>query len=287
MCRRIVAILSVGVTLALCGLPGNPTAQAQSKRPKPASAPGSVDANALVQKMIAAYRQARTVQLTSEARVIELGKPEYTQSCSLKYEAPNRLQFISRDPIRGTLETYSNGRTFTIYSGKRRIYTKRTAPTSMSELLDARALAAMDTFREGLIEILNPLSLIAGKGNRPAEATGLQFREIQPVEGRPAYLLAGKADPTWLKSLFGSARVALKQNDVLLWVDTKTNLLSKVIVRITYTVPPSGSQSDQRPVPGGFAFEEVHRGTVLNAPINPKEFEFAPPKDAVERYQER
>jgi outer membrane lipoprotein-sorting protein len=249
------------------------------------AAPPSPDANALVRKMVAAYQAATTIQETSEAKMVEPGKGEYIQSNTLKYKRPAMLALETVDPDLGTLATYVNGSTITIFSGKQNVYTKRTASPNLARNLTVIGAASTELVHVTPTQMLNPISFLLAKGGMPEEAQAFRYVGVKMVEGRKTYMLIAQASTVWLKQIMPFAKP--ERRDINLYIDVQTNLLAKAAIAVTYQATlPAVSGEPSKIVRGGFAFEETHRGTILNAPIVDATFSFRPPKGATEIFQE-
>lgn len=245
------------------------------------------DANALVKRMLATYQKASSVQETTEAKIIIEGNSEYISVSSLKYKKPNFLVMNSIDHENGTMKTYVNGRLATIYSGKENMYTKRTADPSvvanLSKMLDMLSSASADVMGSPLHQVLAPIDFIAAK-NTLKECKYFKYVREELVNGRKTILVKGDADIDWLKDTLGQTPTVPPVRLVLLWIDPVTNLLVKGGLRVTWRT--SETAKKHLKIPPGIAFDEVHNGTILNAPIKDSEFQFFPPKNAIEKFQE-
>ncbi len=249
--------------------------------------PSAIDANALVKRMMATYQNATTVQETTEARIVIEGKSEYISTTSMKYKKPNFLIMNSMDNETGTVKTYVNGRLATIYSGKENLFTKRTADTTvatnLTKMLDIISGASADILGAPQHQVLAPIDFIAAKDTLK-EAKHFKYVRDEVINGRKTVLLMGEADITWLKETLGDLPTVPPIKVVLLWIDPVTNLLIKGGLRVSWSTPEAVKKHTK--LPQGVAFDEIHRGTTLNAPIKDSEFQFFPPKNAIEKFQD-
>jgi len=243
------------------------------------------DANALVRKMVAAYHAASTIQETAEAVIRTPERGEYLQTSSIKYKRPNLLVLETSDPVTGSIVCYANTRTLTVYSGKQNIFTKRTAPKSYARLIPLIEKTSAEV-RVPILQIFTPLSFLLAKG-MPVEAQSFRYSGMAVVDGRKTYKVIGRATPDLMQKAAPAAYLRPDKSEVTFFIDPRTNLLVKVKAVLVWraTIPGRGKTRAQV-FRTGYVLEETHRGTVLNAPIVDTAFVFAPPKGAVEIFQE-
>lgn len=253
-----------------------------------AGAPVAPDANALVRKMVATYQRASTIQETSEARIEKIGEGQYVQTNTLKYKKPNKLMLQSQDPVAGTITAYAKGDTVTLYSGKQNIFTLRTAPPTFAKTVALISKASGDLMGTSLTQVLNPISFLLAKG-MPVEAQSFRYANMQTIEGHKTYVILAKASESWMRKQVPSREFVPDKRDIVLNIDTKTNLLVRAMAILTWrrAVRAAGSKQARYQMIGA-RFTEIHRGTVLNGTIADSVFDFnaSRPKGATEVYQE-
>lgn len=251
------------------------------------SADQNPDANSLVKRMISLYQNAQTLQETTESKIFQTNGQQFVQSSSLKYKRPNLLMFTLQDPNMGSMVYSSNGKTITVYSGKQNIFTKRTAPKNAPEIAGVLSRTSMELTGVGQDQMLSPLEFFGTRG-MPKEAKTFRYVGTKSIEGHKTYQLNGQIDMDWLHNLMPDSRITPVRRDVVLLIDTQTNLLVRASLVATWKVEALG-QGDSALLAAqrGFAFEETHRGTVLNAALRDQDFQFYPPKGAVEKFQDR
>ncbi len=242
----------------------------------------------IVKKMLQTYRSASTVRDESQATIIDPKLGRYEQRSVTVYQAPNHLYTSTVDPQQGTISTYCDGRLLALYSGKQNIFTRRNAPASLSKTIALSEKAMLDSLRISITQLLNPLSFLAGDGTI-REATTFKFMGTESVAGYKTYKVSAQANPALLQGMMPPrSKVQFIKKEITLWIDVRRNLLIKASAQLIFkaTFPPEGV-SAPRTVQGGLLFEEVHRSTILNAPVKDAEFRFTPPKNAQEIFQER
>jgi outer membrane lipoprotein-sorting protein len=244
------------------------------------AAPLSPDANVLVRKMVATYQTATTIQETSGATVVELGRGAHLQNSTFKYKRPTLFVLEVVDPIIGTLATYVNGTTVTLYSSKRGVFAKRTALPKLEQNLTLMDKISVDLMHATATQMLNPLSFLLAKG-MPTEAQSFHYGGVKMVEGRKTYLVTAQANTAWLRKIIPIGQV--DRRDIQLYIDANTNLLAKATLAVKFRITiPARGKTPRKTVQSGFGFVETHRGTILNAPIADNSFSFLAPKDATE-----
>ncbi len=270
-----------GLTLALTVFCLTPAARTALHAAPPSA---SVAAEAIARKMVSVYQRADTVQETTEAAIVLNGQ-KYIQTGTLKFKRPNLLFSTSQDPESGSLATYANGKTVTLYRGLQNLYTKRTAAADMPSIINTASRAGLVSLRIQSTPVLNPLSFLMAHG-LPREATGWRDDGLKVVRGRRAHLLTGRASGDfWIKVLFGETQPQLQSGVVSLWVDAENSLLLRAAVSLKWKFP-NGGPNEARGAVGAFQMEENHFGATINAGVNPDEFRFAPPKGAKEVFQQ-
>lgn len=247
---------------------------------------GAQDANALVRRMIAVYRNAQTIQENAEAKVLAPGGGMYIQTSSIKWKRPNLAYLFSQDPQQGTLQVFTDGKLITLYSQKQNIYTRRNAPPDLKGTLDVADKAAQDAFRIPISQVLNPISFLLSTG-MPREAKSFRFAGETNLNGKRTFKVVGQAEPAWLQSIVPQLKIVPVKRDVMLWIDAQSSLLLKAMGTFTWKVTAVNGTPLPKTTMAGFMFEESHRGTLLNAPISEEDFRFKAPKGARQLFQER
>jgi outer membrane lipoprotein-sorting protein len=244
------------------------------------------DPVALVRTMIATYQSATTIQETSEARVND-GMAEYIQASSLKFKKPRLMIITSQDPQTGTLSTYVNAKTITIYSGKQNIYTKRTTPETLQATFALINRAAGESLGMQFIQIFNPASFLLAANGKLREADGFRYVGKQAVDGHNTILIVGRANDALFQKLAPEVKLTPEKRDVALWIDAQSNLLVRCRCLLTWLIAiPAQGTTPARSLRRGLVLDEVHRDSRLNAPISDDEFRFTPPKESREVFQQ-
>ncbi len=272
------SLRAVGLSLVIVPFLSVSTALAGGQKGKV-----TVDADAIVRRMLSAYQTAQSIQEVAEAKVTLLPNPEYIQTTAFKFKRPNLMLQTTQDPHGGTVDVYCNGKTLTVYSGKQNIFTKRTAPGSVPQTLNAMTHASKDLTGSENTPILSPFSFLRA-GKRLDEVKSLRFVREETLDGHRVYVLTGTADSDWLNALIPSKNLKWQQRDILLWIDAETSLLRKSKCRLFGQVPVirNGKQVYST---FGLGFEEVHRDTLLNVPLRDEVFFFKQPKNAAEQFK--
>jgi hypothetical protein len=265
-----VQIAGVALTLVAC------SAQVQAQ-----------DATSIVKKMIAAYKNAKTIHETAEAKVLQLNGRAIFQQSEFYYKAPNEVVIATVDPLTGTLQGFCDGHDISLYSGKQNIFTRRPAIGSLHDMLTTIANASEESLGMRISQVLSPVSFLAAKGDVPDEAVGYKLKPGGPVQmdGHTCYEVHALANPDWVQSMAPKLNIAVKRRDIIFWIDTKTNLLVRAGIALTWlSTVPNQPRTAPPKLPGGFAFEEVHRGTQIDSNIPEKAFRFFAPKGAIEKF---
>lgn len=272
------SVRTVGLSLAIVPFLSVSTALAGGQKGRV-----GVDADAIVRRMLRAYQTAQSIQEVAEAKVTLFPNPEYIQTTAVKFKRPNLLLQTTQDPHGGTVDVYCNGKTLTVYSGKQNIFTKRTAPGSVPQTLNAMTLASKDLTGSDNTPILSPFSFLRA-GKHLDEVKSMRFVREETLDGRRVYVLTGTADNDWLNALLPAKNLQWQQRDISLWIDAETSLLRKSRCRLIGRVAGfrNGKQSYSS---FGLGFEEVHRDTVLNVPLRDEDFIFRQPKNAAEQFK--
>lgn len=272
------SVRTVGLSLAIVPFLSVSTALAGGQKGRV-----GVDADAIVRRMLRAYQTAQSIQEVAEAKVTLFPNPEYIQTTAVKFKRPNLLLQTTQDPHGGTVDVYCNGKTLTVYSGKQNIFTKRTAPGSVPQTLNAMTLASKDLTGSDNTPILSPFSFLRA-GKHLDEVKSMRFVREETLDGRRVYVLTGTADNDWLNALLPAKNLQWQQRDISLWIDAETSLLRKSRCRLIgrMSVVRNGKQSYSS---FGLGFEEVHRDTVLNVPLRDEDFIFRQPKNAAEQFK--
>jgi hypothetical protein len=118
------------------------------------------------------------------------------------------------------------------------------------------------------------------------EAKNFRFVGAEMINGRNTSRVAGQVELDWMRLVFGDPRLTPVQRDVTLWIDNSNGLLVKAALRLAWTTNIV-VQGKPAKAAGGFSFEEVHRGTLLNGTLSDEEFRFSPPKGALQLFQQR
>jgi hypothetical protein len=178
-----------------------------------------------------------------------------------------------------------------IYSGKNNIFTRRSSPADLASVLRLITEASAESLHVRFGQVLSPAGFLEARGALPDEAKAYVFQKrktagnTQMVDGRPAYVVGALADPAFVQSLAPEIRVVPRRREMFLWIDTHTYLLVRAAIALTWLSTRPGEDRRRHPTArGGFAFEEAHRDTRLNAPIDDSVFRFIPPRRALEKF---
>ncbi|MCS6775460.1 MAG: DUF2092 domain-containing protein [Chloroherpetonaceae bacterium] len=273
--RSLVCLIATG-SMTLASSAAGPALPAGS----------ALDANALVRRMVAAYRKAQTIQENTEARMVMPDGSSFIQSGAIKWRRPNQVYIYSQDPQQGTMHVYSDGRLITVYSQRQNIFTNRNAMPDLQGTMRVVTKAAQDAFGVQFNQVLSPISFLLSDG-MPREARSFRFAGEASVNGRRAYKVVGQADTAWMRNMVPDATIVPVKRNVALWIDAQTSLLLKASGDFAWKVTAADGMRLEQPVTGGVFFEETHFNTRLNAPIEETAFRFRAPRGAKQLFQER
>lgn len=245
-----------------------------------------INANALVRKMMATYQSAQAIEETSEAKVKEYGKADYIQSTTLRFKGPNLIYLASEDPSIGTYQSFCNGKTITVYTGRHNTYTKRNSPIGLPKTLTKLAAAGELILGVSVVQMLSPLSFMSGKA-MPQECRNFQYVREEMLEGNKVIVVTGQANLAWLQTMGAPQQTVLDRREVTLWIDANRFLLRKAACDLLWRFKKVSASQNVSTVTGGFKFVEVHRATRMNPPLRDEDFFFVPPTGAVEQFQDR
>lgn len=239
------------------------------------------DGNAILQKMYAAYAALGSYSQTASSTLIvhAVTKQISGSTSELRYKKPNLLYFSVTSPTYGTFIASSNGREQIVYQSLGNRYQKFSAPSTLVQFM-----ARVEPL--GVRAILDPLYFLTGK--RLDNASGPVKRKGNvTLNGIPCYLVAVPI------KLPASARGGT--GTVTFWIDRKSSLLRKVqvqlkniprIVRVR-TVQNNKPVIQTREVRTEETYTEVVQEMKINPPLGVSDFNYTPPKDAVEQNLEK
>ena len=245
-------------------------------------ADNSADANSLVRQMVAAYKDATTIQESSAATFTPSSGPPLSQSYFLKYASLNGLSVTVQDPINGSFGAYCDGVTLTVYSAAKSSFVRRSAPPDLAGVVKAISGLSHELTGTAFDQTLNPISFVLAPG-MPREGSNFKRTGIQTVMGRKTYVVSGTADDAYLRTVLPDSAThgaRIDQKELTLYIDAQTHLLLQARARIHWTSVSRNSAGKGRGF--GFTFMERHIGTKINAPLQRTALAFLQPPGAIE-----
>jgi hypothetical protein len=236
------------------------------------------DPTRIVREMVTAYKSAETIDDTSEAKMyVGSNGNIFIQQNSFKFKKPALLVVKSEDPHQGTLMCYNNGLTVTLYVGKQNVYTKLSSPGDLAKV--------MDVVESAVPQVLSPGSFLLANGTlREADRYKLMGR--RNINGHDTYVVKALVSQSFLRWITRLRDPVLQHDRMVLFIDTRTHLLVRGSCDITWSGLVRSPRGGMARMSQGFRFDEDHMTSVLNAPIEDKEFYFNPPKNAAEIFHE-
>ncbi|HXG25098.1 MAG TPA: DUF2092 domain-containing protein [Chthonomonadales bacterium] len=239
------------------------------------------DGNAVLKKMYAAYAALSSYSQTASSTLIvrAITNQISGNTSELRYKKPNLLYFSVTSPIYGTFIASSNGREQIVYQSLGNRYQKFSAPASLVQFM-----ARVEPL--GVRAILDPLYFLTGK--RLENASGpAKLKGNVTLNGVPSYLVVAPIKlPASAKGGTGT---------VTFWIDRKSYLLRKVQVALkniprkvrVRTIRNNKPVIQTKEVRTEETYTEVVQEMKINPPLGTSDFNYTPPKDAVEQNLEK
>jgi len=242
--------------------------------------PPTTDPNIAVQRMVAAYRTADSLQLVTESDGMQIHPAQVHQTTVLKYrKQPPQLAMEVKDPLSGTIRYIADGSSIVYYYGLDNRFMRR------DHRGDLPSLCAM--IDRDVPQCMSPIVFL--KSSRiPEGFDALTMAGTASVNGKSAYVLRGRFTPAYVRSL-GTLlfKKSLKPGTsaFTLWLDRSNYLLLKSSILISWEgVARMGEVSVKNP---RIAMIEKTTQIIPNPRFSDDDFRFFAPKGAKEIFIER
>jgi outer membrane lipoprotein-sorting protein len=239
------------------------------------------EGNTILQKMYAAYAALNSYSQRASSTLTVRGiSQQITGSTSeLRYRKPALLYFSVTNPLYGTFVASSNGREQIVYQSLGNCYRKFVAPATLVQFM-----SRVEPL--GIRAILDPLYFLMGRrlenSAGPAKLLGQA-----PLNGVLCYKVTA---PVKLSALArgGTGKVTF-------WIDRQSYLLRKVRVELkniprkvrVRVLQNKKPVLQTREVRMEETYTEVVQEMKVNPPLSAQDFNYTPPKGAIEQKLEK
>ena len=248
--------------------------------------PGApIDGKILLEELIAAYQNAKSMQISTNAYVkLNFGPTqEFNQESLLKFQRePGQLYMNVKDPASGTHILLADGTSLISYTGLTNQYTRRS--------LGSDLIAICRKINQEIPQTMAAPLFLISKG-MPLGISTAKYIHNETVNGTSAQIVRGAYNPSYLADL-GKNIFHIKMSpgpgscSYEVAIDPNTHLLLRSTIHLVW----NGMIQDQKGRKVPFTPMIDITETVTNCSVNPRfsneEFRFTIPKGATEKFIE-